>query len=217
MIEMKSLLAALALTTAMTGAALAADPLSPTPLAPVYDPGFDWSGIYVGLNGGYGWGEAYGEDGEVLLDFDGVSGFVGGGQLGVNIQNCDFVFGAETDLQLASLFQEDPDLVGASVGLDYFGTIRARVGYGPKQFMPYVTGGIAYGSATVELNGVADTNTHIGWTAGGGIEVALDEGVSFKGEYLYTDLGTASYANGGAPADAGLRFHTLRAGVNLRF
>lgn len=107
------LIAAVGLIGTPTFAADMAVKAPPPPPAPVYS----WTGFYVGLNAGYGWGEpSYNFDGDngagrewlFLLNstsgsFD-TSGFVGGGQIGYNWQiNQTWVAGLETDINYADV------------------------------------------------------------------------------------------------------------------
>ena len=75
------------------------------------------------------------------------------------------------------------------------------MGYAAGRFLPYVTGGVAYGHLT---NTYTDTSssfvpggydeswsdTRVGWTIGAGVEAEIAHNVSVKVEYLYTDLGS---------------------------
>src|SRR5690606_9902561 len=98
---------------------------------------------------------------------------------------------------------------------DYFGTVRGRLGVDVGNgILPYVTAGLAYGGGRVDVGGV-ENQFHTGWTVGGAVEFALDQQMSLKAEYLYTDLGQRNYANIGG--DAAFRGHTVRAGVNFHF
>ncbi|WP_246018275.1 outer membrane protein [Pelagibacterium montanilacus] len=225
---------------AIASAAQAADAIMPAPMPVEPAPAMthDWSGFYAGINAGFGSGEAYGEDLDEASDFfwdgetfDDVSGFLGGVQAGANFQTGMFVLGVEGDIQLTTMTQTlvdtstTPDTDNI-VNLDYFGTVRARAGVALDNVMPYLTGGLAYGGGYYDDTDASgddafDSNTHWGWTIGGGVEVAMDESISFKAEYLYTDLGEASYDYDDNPApeaiDVGFRFHTVRAGVNFHF
>ena len=65
-----------------------------------------------------------------------------------------------------------------------------RLGYAAGRFMPYVTGGAAFGDIKTSVTGQPDcTSTKIGWTVGGGLEAALAGPWTAKLEYLYVDLG----------------------------
>ncbi|WP_127143671.1 outer membrane protein [Pelagibacterium montanilacus] len=228
----RTALLASAAVFALGTAAQAADPIlpAPTPVAPAPAMTHDWSGFYAGINAGFGSGGAY-DDGDLLdfggEDIDDISGFIGGVQVGANFQADMFVLGVEGDIQLSTMSQT-VELGGDDyiASLDYFGTVRARAGVAIDNVMPYLTGGLAYGGVTVDTSDLdpdyVDSNTHWGWTIGGGVEVAMDQNVSFKAEYLYTDLGEEEFQpdEGGpssSPFDAGLQFHTIRAGVNFHF
>lgn len=84
--------------------ALAADlPVKAYTKAPVYvDPGYDWSGFYIGLNGGYSWGNASNTIGTTVPLATGsqhMDGWVFGGQVGYNWQyGKSWVFGLEGDI-----------------------------------------------------------------------------------------------------------------------
>lgn len=205
----KTILLAGVATVAVAGAAVAADPIRPvpvTPIAPVVT-AYDWSGFYAGVNAGYGWTEAYGPAG---VGFTSVNGLFGGAQIGFNVQHDAVVFGVEADIQASGLSQT---VTGTTVSLDYLGTVRARVGVDVGNgILPYLTAGLAYGQARVDVPPV-ETQFHSGWAVGGGVEFKLQEAVSLKTEYLYVDLGERAYAGG----NAGLRGHTFRVGANFHF
>jgi len=218
---------AAAAVVAFGSAANAADAILPVPVPPVVvppaAPAFDWSGFYAGVNLGYAFGQGYDENGDVLVDFNGnsydsINGLIGGVQVGSNFQFDGFVLGIEGDLQHSDAFQDEGDV---AVALNYFGTVRARAGVALDAFMPYVTGGLAFGEGTIYAGGDDwATSSHIGWTAGAGVEAAVTDDMSIKAEYLYTDLGTQTYTfeNGlYADEDAGLNFHTVRVGLNWHF
>jgi outer membrane immunogenic protein len=146
-----------------------------------------------------------------------VNGVLGGGQIGYNWQFSPWlVLGFETDIQAADLnSQRDyigPASVGftavnGSLGVDWFGTARGRVGFVMPSWpnlMIYGTGGFAYGQVVQQssithlfgggaINGKSTYDTTAtGWTAGGGVEWSPMSfpSWSLKVEYLYTDLGS---------------------------
>jgi outer membrane immunogenic protein len=144
-----------------------------------------------------------------------------------------FVAGVEADIQGTSLSRDFSATVAAgqpfspswvtttnvSNRLDYLGTLRGRVGVTPTpNLLIYSTGGLAYGgvrsSTQIAFNntgvGVPPgtssgslSDTRFGWTAGGGFEWMFSPNWTAKLEYLYYDLGSASYATGGFAADVG--------------
>ncbi|WP_353184340.1 outer membrane protein [Bosea sp. (in: a-proteobacteria)] len=199
------------------GAASAADlPSRKGPVAaPVYiPPVFTWTGFYVGANAGYGWGNVNNSFGVSVGDLD---GFVGGGQIGYNYQIGQFVLGLEADIQGADLSSgNNLGLVG--VKTDYFGTVRARVGVAFDRFMPYITGGWAYGNVKTSIPsiGYSSDRSHTGgWALGGGLEYAVTNNLIAGVEYLYVDLGEKNIL--GAGTKVGTDFSVVRARLSYKF
>lgn len=208
-----------------------------------------WTGIYAGINAGYGANDIYSYStsvgyGPFLAGGTGQStpivggstnatyfgGPVAGAQVGYNYEfENHIVAGGEIDIDYADInsnhivgtpsynYTITPNLVGittqsARTGLDWIGTARVRVGYSLGKFMPYATGGIAYGQITSNgLNTqVSDysftsssysylsgarvlgnsnySSVNFGWSAGAGAEYLVADHWSVKGEYLYTQL-----------------------------
>jgi outer membrane immunogenic protein len=93
-------------------------------------------------------------------------------------------------------------------------TVRGRAGYTFDRFMPYVTGGVAFGDIKTSVAGIGDSSaTKTGWTVGGGLEAAIAGPWTAKVEYLHVDLG-----NGSSPVGSSENFKTniVRAGINYR-
>ena len=200
--KIAALAATLALS-ALTATARAADlPRSfygPTPY-PIYS----WIGPYLGVNLGYQWGSA-------AQSGANPSGIMGGIQGGYNWQMGQFVFGGETDLQ----FSDANDRFAAwKFSNPWFGTLRGRAGYAMNNVLLYATFGLAYGSGTIETGGAKEKKTHIGWAAGGGMEVGLTQNISAKAEYLFVDLSDQRYVLFG---NTGFESSILRLGINYRF
>ena len=136
-----------------------APPLPPPP------PLFSWTGVYVGANLGGSFGDRTG------------SGVSGGGEIGYNYQLSPlFVLGAEADIQGSSL-----NLPNRS--LDYFGTVRGRVGVTPldPRLLVYGTGGFAYAQIRYSSS-PSLTDNRTGYAAGGGVEWAFLPNWSAKAE-----------------------------------
>lgn len=207
--------AALGLVAA--GAASAADlPSRKGPVAaPVYmPPAFSWTGFYVGANAGYGWGNVNANGFANVGDLD---GFVGGGQIGYNYQMGQFVVGLEADLQGADLSSGN-NLGLLNVKTDYFGTVRARAGVAFDRFMPYITGGWAYGNVKTSIPaiGFSSDRSHTGgFAVGGGLEYAVTNNIIAGVEYLYVDLGEKNIA--GAGTKVGTDFSVVRARLSYKF
>lgn len=209
--------AALGLVAA--GAASAADlPSRKGPVAaPVYmPPAFTWTGFYVGANAGYAWGNVN-TNGFTLTNTGDLDGFVGGAQVGYNYQMGQFVVGLEADIQGADLSTGNT-LGGLRVKTDYFGTVRARVGVAFDRFMPYVTGGWAYGNVKTSIPALAfssDASHTGGWALGGGLEYAVTNNIVAGVEYLYVDLGDKRILNTGTKV--GTDFSVVRARLSYKF
>ena len=221
---LRASVAALGLVAA--GAASAADlPSRKGPVvAPVYAPVFTWTGLYVGANAGYAWGQIDSTNLGVVGGFNDPDGFTGGGQIGYNYQIGQFVLGAEADFQGADMRARlaVPGLT-ASNELNWYGTVRARVGFAVDRFLPYVTGGFAYGNVrtrfTTPAFSISDSNTQYGWTVGGGLEYAFTNNLSARVEYLYVNLDKESFNIPGAVLTTNVetKFSVVRAGLNYKF
>jgi outer membrane immunogenic protein len=192
----------------VAGPAAAAD-LGPYYSAPAYAPAniqsFSWMGPYLGFNVGYQWGHAT----NTRTD---PHGFAGGIQGGYNYQTGQFVLGGETDLQLSAA---EDTFAPWKFANPWFGTLRGRAGYALNNILLYGTGGLAYGGGRARFAGAGESEVHIGWTAGIGIEVGFTPNWSAKAEYLYVDLNERGYAIAGT--QNGLESNLLRFGVNYRF
>lgn len=215
-----------ALAAVMGSAASATDlprPIYKAPPAPVpvYVAPYNWSGFYVGGNGGYAWGKA-----DVGTSSDDSNGWMFGATVGFNQQIGQWVVGFEGDFDY-TLIKGNPTNTsvtlctgGCEVKNVFFGTARGRIGYAMDRFLPYITGGGAIGSLKISsTSGASETNTPIGWTVGAGLEYALEGGWSVKADYLYTQFSstTCTAATCGVDTDYKVKFSTVRGGFNYRF
>jgi outer membrane immunogenic protein len=201
---MKRVVLAALCSTALVSAAQAADAKlrytkAPAPAAQA----FTWTGVYAGGNIGYGWGTTSFDGSNTSLSPSGVNG---GAQVGYNYQIDRFVLGVEADFQGAD--HHDGVSAGAlgvnaslDVRSDWYATIRGRVGYAFGQFLPYVTGGIAFADSKADVNvagaggnvagSASDTLT--GYAVGGGLEYAITNNWTIRGEYLYLGFDDHAY------------------------
>ncbi|MBK1865098.1 outer membrane protein [Aestuariivirga sp. YIM B02566] len=206
---LKKLLLASAASVLMMGAAQAADVEAPPAV-------YDWTGGYIGIQGGYAWGKTDAEtdiDPEFTaidsLDVDDfkANGFLGGAHVGYLLQSDSFVYGVEADIEYADL-NDEVDIVfdgGGDGGtgekdIDWLGSLRLRAGIAADRALFYATGGLAVGGVSLETDLSEDaldaglTNddydkTKWGWTLGAGVEYAVTDALSARIEYRYTDLG----------------------------
>jgi outer membrane immunogenic protein len=183
-------------------------------------PAYNWSGFYVGVNGGGGWGTSNWNSAGSLN----VSGAVIGGTAGVNWQMGHAVLGLEGDVDWSNLKGTTTSAfcpAGCTTNNDWLATVRGRAGYAFDRFLPYVTGGVAVGDIKASTPGFAGaTQTNAGWTAGGGVELALTNNWTAKAEYLHVDLGNMNcgFNCGVAPNNSvSLKSDVVRGGVNFRF
>ena len=198
---------------------------APAPSFGVVSSSYNWSGFYAGVNGGYGWshddGLSVSSDQAFFFNnpaFEGFrhsedDGFTGGAQVGYNYQLGSFLVGVEADINYANFETETSgsleqglmaEALDARSKLDWFGTVRARVGFIPaSRFLLYATGGLAYGSVDVTATDIAtydrlgrpgdtwigkDSDVKFGWTLGAGAEYALTDNLTLRAEGLYVDL-----------------------------
>ena len=160
---MLRLLVSTSVVALMSSAAMAADlPIMSPPPAPMLSTtpiAYNWSGFYIGAHGGWGFNDGAFDD-----------GFVVGGQLGINWQFNNFVFGLEGDGSFVDYGS-----------IDSLATIRARAGLAFDRFLVYGTGGGAF-----------EDFDDLGWVAGAGVEYAFTDFVSAGVEYLHYDFDDGS-------------------------
>ena len=176
--------------------------------APAYvTPVYNWSGPYIGISGGYGWGNS---------DLGDPDGGIFGATLGYNWQMGNLIVGVEGDISWSGLDGNGTvGGLGSSVNNDWLGTARGRLGFNAGRFMPYVTGGLAVGNIDASIAGVGSSNsTELGWTVGAGVEAAIAGPWTVKVEYLYVDLGEGDSIGGVRPD---FTTNIVRAGLNYRF
>lgn len=168
---------------------------------------YDWSGAYVGINGGYGFSGTNDGDGGIV-----------GGTLGYNYQAGPWVLGLEGDMNWTN-FKGSGTCGGVSCSTqnNWLATTRGRLGYAMGangNILPYVTGGAAFGD--VENSSPAGTvsDSKAGWTIGGGVEAALSGPWTAKVEYLYVDLGDGPTVGTNS---SGYHSNIVRAGLNYKF
>jgi outer membrane immunogenic protein len=201
--------------------AIAADLPVPAPAYyPAVPPVYDWGGGYIGINGGYAFGQSeWGSDSlnpshlSSTGNFN-VNGGLVGGTVGVSGQFGAWVVGVEGDFDwqglrgtsssafCTSLFASPhpPAAKGLSCETEsnWFGTVRARFGYAWDRVLLYGTAGGAGVNVQTSLNGLpAQTNPEFGWTVGGGLEWAFAENWTAKVEYLFVDLAQNAVCNHG--------------------
>lgn len=183
-----------------------------------------------------------------------ASGGLIGGQIGYDYEMRNgVVLGLVTDLDGSSIAGNSSfsslDSAGNVYGdrlktqIDALGTVRGRVGMAMLggRLLPYVTGGLAYGGVSTTAEQVcsacasgAGTASYAsqyanrtGWTAGVGADYALNNHLSLRTEYLYTDLGRQNLEGGtfngpgvtvdDATSTVNTSANIVRVGLNYKF
>jgi outer membrane immunogenic protein len=228
---------AAAAAIALAGTAIAADmPVKAPPPPPIPT----WTGTYIGINGGYGWGTTRQTD-EVFTnlttgDFNqtgGLAGITWGG----NWQAGHIVLGFEGDLDWADIKGSftSAALCGVAGGNTCFTNVKAlsterfRLGYDVDGWLLFATGGAAFGDVNAGQNpctvGAAvgggsscGERWRAGWVAGVGLEKMIFPKFSAKIEYLHYDLGNDVFQyRPVTPVGANQQVDTLRIGLNYFF
>ncbi|QXX76343.1 outer membrane protein [Methylovirgula sp. HY1] len=227
---MKQILSAL-----LAGAVLAAPALCPAIAAdlpaqsaePFYPgpPLFTWSGFYAGANAGVNFGR-FSENGGPY--FGSAVGGLYGLTAGYNYQSGPLVAGVEADLDFGSVNGSSNPYtnVWGSGNITGDGSLRGRFGYAFNRALIYVTAGYTGASMKGSVNDLAGAPSIYasqsaylnGFVLGTGLEFAITDRISIKGEYLFSDYGSTGYFAGTRDSMiAGTRFSTLRAGINYHF
>jgi outer membrane immunogenic protein len=220
------------------GLAYAAD-LAPATVyrpAPVMSPvpAYNWTGVYVGLNGGGAWGSQ--DPYNIITNrFDhlstSISGGLFGGTVGAQVQVNYVVLGLEADLDWANIKGSTSAVptvggipvtafpINAETKIDWESTARLRAGMAFNNIMAYITGGLALQGAKTTLtsplgpvcggifSGCSGTDRAIGAALGAGIEYGFTPSLSAKVEFLYVT---------GASIEIS-RTSEIRGGLNYRF
>jgi outer membrane immunogenic protein len=145
-------------------------------------------------------------------NFASASSWLAGAQAGYNWQSGSVVYGIEADIAgtglkstmnttLQSVFIPPPTANTTSI-IDWYGTVRGRLGWATGPVMFYGTGGLAYGRTNVNsivtdnvlLTSLISQSSSVkaGWVAGLGIEYLLRPNLIVSLGYQYVDLGTTS-------------------------
>ena len=211
----RTLILAASVAMLASTSALAADAVEYVPEAPAaveMPAAFSWSGPYLGVHGGYGWG-----NGEVegTLD-DSFDGGRFGAFAGYNWEVSNgFVAGIEGDLNY-DWNENDYDLGGGisgEVGSGFSGSVRGRVGFAMDRTLIYAAGGWTATNVSIDSTVGDDDDTLHGWTLGAGIDHAFTDNVFGRLEYRYNDYGSGDL--GGFDVD--FDQHVVQVGIGVKF
>ncbi|GAB5446406.1 outer membrane protein [Gymnodinialimonas sp.] len=162
---------------ALAGGVAPAPAPAPAPIVPAPAPvGYDWTGLYGGIQLEYGDVDADTTAGVDAADGDGVLyGLFGGYRYDFG----NIVLGAEVDLNLADIDLDDP--AGTTIGsLDAVHRLGAEVGYDAGPALVYGTAGVAQATATVGGAELQDT----GYFFGAGVDYLVTDQIILGAEVL---------------------------------
>lgn len=194
-------------------------------------PSFNWSGSYFGGHAGYArndvdWSVA--ATGGTIYRLD-SKGLFGGVHAGHSLQQGNWVYGVEADINTGN-FDRSIGIAGTdftiSAGLEWFGSVRGRVGVTNDRWLAYVTGGYAFGKfensfvspLLFAVQGFFSETRH-GWTLGTGLEYAFANNFTARVEYRYSDYGSKNYLvpGLGSPHTVDLTTQQVLFGLSYRF
>ena len=190
---------------------------------------YDWTGFYVGVEGGYGAGRTVSKS----LDNSGTAnpdmrGGFGGPFAGFNYQfDNRIVAGIETEGNFGNIGGDTdcPNPAFSCFGrIAWLGSTRVRAGYALESFLPYVTFGVAYGGSTLGQipkgthTELSDSRINVGWTPGAGLEYAVTRYVVARVAYVYYRLNSREVTDSfGERLRYRPEVHTVQFGVSLKF
>lgn len=226
---MKKFLLATSVLCGISGSALAADAIVMEEPAVVVPAAFSWTGGYVGGEIGYLWGDGDFVSGAASGDIA-PDGFLGGVYVGYNYQlDNNVVIGADADFVWTGADDRVGSFVGPAqvgivdAGLDWEGSVRARLGYAVERFLPYVAGGLAFGRLNASLYDTGGayvdeaSDTNVGWTVGVGLEYAFTDNIIGRAEYRYTDFGSFEGTINAIDSDLDFTSNDVRFGLAYKF
>jgi outer membrane immunogenic protein len=188
---------------------------------PMVQAAYDWSGFYIGINGGGGWAHDNWNLGGLSEGSHDSTGGVVGGQIGYRWQQGPVVFGVEAQGDWADLTGNNSSSVflgdNNSTKIDAFGLFTGQIGYAWNNALLYVKGGAAVVDDKYNITGAAvasASETRWGGTVGVGLDYGFTPNWSFGVEYDHLFLGTSTN-NFVTPAGALLQTDGIRQNVDL--
>jgi outer membrane immunogenic protein len=215
-----------------SAADMAARPYTKAP-APMISPVYDWSGFYVGLNGGGAWSHKCWNNNSVVGVVTNVaegcqnaSGGVAGGQFGFRTQSASWVFGLEAQGDWAGLKGSNTSRFLANTTnesrVNAFGLFTGQVGYAWSNVLWYVKGGGAvvndrYSGIATSTGIAIDRLNDARWGAavGTGVEFAFAPSWSVGFEYDHMFMGNRDVILSGVTSGAPLRSERISQDVDM--
>ncbi len=206
---MNKLVLAISVLAGSAAGASAADlaPLPYTKAPAAVVAAYDWSGFYVGANGGGAWSRECWAVDPYILAIPGIgsptiagsegchtaSGGTAGGQAGYRWQRAAWVFGLEAQGNWADLTGSNPSQIpdfqpfSNRTTIDAIGLFTGQVGYAWNNFLLYVKGGAAVTRNSYEgFVNTPGSPVPVGYIADRGSETRWGGVVGIGGEYSFT-------------------------------
>jgi outer membrane immunogenic protein len=192
--------------------------------APLESEAYNWSGVYVGVQGGGGWGDSdiRTEGVEIPVDLDGA--FLGG-YVAALWQFDKVVAGIEGEVNYSWIDGENEFQPGNFFRseINWFGSVNAKIGLPIDRLLVFATGGVALGELAtgqeVAPSSFEEEETSVGWTVGAGADYAVTDQVIVGVQYRYYDFGDESFSPGGgfSDRDQDVTLHTVSLRASYKF
>jgi len=189
---------------------------------------FNWTGAYVGANIGANWANI-GLPSGITGNSGNSTALAGGLQAGYLWQAGQIVYGLEGDVDYngnsRSFSYVNGNTYSEREKLDWSFGARGRLGYAFDRFLPFVSGGITFANLNSRLTnvttGASDSNSRLrtGYQLGAGLEYAVTNNWTVRGEYIFSDYGryTVNYGNNGVALRHNVTDDALRFSINYKF
>jgi outer membrane immunogenic protein len=205
------------------------------------NPAMRWAGSYTGAAAGFSWGKVKDRDLEIpqrdfqrdtITQSKTINGASYGGYVGHNWVAGQIVYGVEANFSGSTM---NKDLIHEPVysrsdytyqtthEVTWYGTAVGRLGVAQGPLLLYVNGGVVLGNDktafSVSINDTvysdpSTTTTHWGWTAGAGVEYAINDVLSTRVEFDHVDYAEKSVMHGTDNVD--VRFETVKFGITVK-
>jgi outer membrane immunogenic protein len=177
---------------------------------------YSWTGFYLGANAGFG-----------TINSSNAGGVVWGGTIGYNQQIGKFVVGFEGDYDWSNIRATSvvgpcgASSTGCQMTNNWITTVRGRIGYAFDRYLPYFTGGLAYGNVKMAADFGSDVGNRSGYAIGGGLEYAIGSHWTAKAEYLFVNLSDHNCntfcGSPPVPLAGDFKQNFIRMGLNYKF
>jgi len=193
---------------------------------------YDWSGLYVGLNGGYGTSRnCWSVDDPIPSGCHDATGGTFGGQIGYRWQAANWVFGLEGQGNWADFSGSNPTTYDVRLGvplytnhtkIQSFGLITGQVGYTFNNVLVYAKGGVAVVDNRFDYIRASDgyvasvSETRWNPTVGAGVEIGFAPNWSIGAEYNHIFQSTKDLTLQNCAYDRGYKCGYATEGLHVR-